>query len=444
MARAMKDSGIQWIGQIPENWIPSKIKFVATIHNGDRGSNYPSGDDMVDDGIYFITTNNIDGIKLNCNKDISKFITEERYNLLGGAKIELNDIIYCLRGSIGKCAINKNISQGTIASSLTCLRVKKAIPDYINYFLQSNIVLDQVKLFMNGTCAANLSAENVANFFLLEPPLTEQTRIANFLDQKCSAIDSVLEKTRASIEEYKKLKQSVITQAVTKGIRGNRPMKDSGVQWIGQIPEDWDSRRLKSLFTFGKGLPITKENLVETGLPVISYGQIHSKTNSGVRLQDDLIRFVPDTYLSSNPEALVHKGDYIFADTSEDLEGCGNCVYVDEEKVLFAGYHTIIFKRKTELESKYLAYLFKTDSWRNQIRSKCFGVKLFSITQKILGSVSVILPSEKEQKEIVSHLDNICTEIDGIIAKKTSLLSEIEAYKKSLIYEYVTGKKEVA
>ena len=109
----MKDSGIAWIGQIPEDWRKSKIKFVATIHNGDRGINYPSGDDMTDEGVYFITSNNIVGIKLDCNKNISKFITEERYNLLSGAKIKFNDIIYCLRGSIGKCAINKDILKGT-------------------------------------------------------------------------------------------------------------------------------------------------------------------------------------------------------------------------------------------------------------------------------------------------------------------------------------------
>ena len=217
-----------------------------------------------------------------------------------------------------------------------------------------------------------------------------------------------------------------------------RAMKDSGIQWIGQIPEGWEVKRLKALFTFGKGLPITKENLVEIGIPVISYGQIHSKTNSGVRLQDDLVRYVPDTYLKSNPDSLVHKGDYIFADTSEDLEGCGNCVFADKEKMLFAGYHTIIFKNKGTSNNNYLAYLFKTDSWRNQIRSKCFGVKLFSITRKILASANIILPPLEEQNCIAAFLDEKCAAIDNVLEKTKASIEEYKKLKQSVITQAVT------
>ena len=152
-----------------------------------------------------------------------------------------------------------------------------------------------------------------------------------------------------------------------------RKMKDSGIEWIGEIPEDWEVKPIKSLFSFGKGLPITKDNLIENGSSVISYGQIHSKNNIGVQIVDDLKRFVSETYLDTNPNSLVHKGDFIFADTSEDLEGCGNFVYVDKEEILFAGYHTIILFSKQNINNKYLAYLFKTDAWRCQIRGLCSG-----------------------------------------------------------------------
>lgn len=217
-------------------------------------------------------------------------------------------------------------------------------------------------------------------------------------------------------------------------------MKQSGIDWIGEIPDGWEVKRLKNLFDFGKGLPITKENLKETGVSVISYGQIHSKQNSGTRIDDSLKRFVDESYLTSNSNSLVHKSDFIFADTSEDLEGCGNCVYVDEEQTLFAGYHTIIFSSKIKQSNKYLAYLFKTDAWRNQIRSRCNGVKLFSITKRILSNVNIVLPPIPKQESIAKMLDSKCAQIDSIIEESKKSIEEYKAWKQSVIFEAVTGK----
>ena len=129
-------------------------------------------------------------------------------------------------------------------------------------------------------------------------------------------------------------------------------MKDSGIEWIETIPQGWDVARLKALFSFGKGLPITKDNLVENGNAVISYGQIHSKINTGTKVLPALIRFVDDSYLTNNPQSLVHKSDFIFADTSEDLDGCGNCAYIHEEMLLFAVYHTIILRAKEDTDNR--------------------------------------------------------------------------------------------
>ena len=120
-----------------------------------------------------------------------------------------------------------------------------------------------------------------------------------------------------------------------------REMKDSGIEWIGEIPAEWKTANLRHVFSFGKGLPITKENLQETGVAVISYGQIHSKGNKGITVKSELIRYVDEIYLESNPESLVQNGDFIFADTSEDLDGCGNSVFVDTDEPLFAGYHLL-------------------------------------------------------------------------------------------------------
>ena len=215
-----------------------------------------------------------------------------------------------------------------------------------------------------------------------------------------------------------------------------REMKNSGVEWIGEIPSTWRVMPLKALFSFGKGLPITKENLEEAGVPVISYGQIHAKWNSGVTTHDNLLRYVNRSYLESNPQSLVQMGDFIMADTSEDREGCGNCAYIDVKDVLFAGYHTIILRSNYNADNKYLAYLFLTDSWRSQIRKSVSGIKLFSISRRILGSVSVLLPDNT--KPIVHYLDSKCSQIDTLIQNVQTQIEKLKAYKQSLITEVVT------
>lgn len=220
-------------------------------------------------------------------------------------------------------------------------------------------------------------------------------------------------------------------------------MKDSGVEWIGEIPEGWEVRPLKSIFSFGKGLPITKENLTEKGISVISYGQIHSKNNSGTKLQSDLFRYVDSSYLESGSNSLVNKGDFIFADTSEDLEGCGNCVYVDDETELFAGYHTVVLQTKESNENKYLAYLFKTDEWRKQIREKLVEVKLYSITRKVLKTTTVILPPKENQQKIATYLDEKCSQIEQTIQNQQQVIEKLKAYKQSFITEAVTGKVKI-
>lgn len=215
-----------------------------------------------------------------------------------------------------------------------------------------------------------------------------------------------------------------------------RKMKDSGVEWIDTIPENWKVVPMKALFSFGKGLPITKDNLTEAGIPVISYGQIHARWNSGVTTHKDLFRFVDAFYLETNAQSLVKKGDFIMADTSEDREGCGNCAYIDTDDVIFAGYHTIILHSLSQSENKYHAYLFLTDSWRSQIRKVVSGVKLFSVSRRILGSCSVIVPDNAS--EIVKFLDKQCAGVNALISNVQAQIEKLKAYKQSLITEVVT------
>ncbi len=427
--REMKNSGIEWIGEIPVDWNIVRL-----------GTQYTERKTKVSDKDYPPLSVTMKGI-LPQLATAAKTDAHDDRKLICKGDFAINS----RSDRRGSCGISPCDGSVSLINTILCPR-EEMNPRYYNWLFHSTMFSDEFYKWGHGIVDDlwTTNWQDMKRISIPEPSLDEQERIADFLDCKCSEIDAVIEKTKATIEEYKKLKQSVITQAVTKGIRGNRPMKDSGIEWIGEIPAEWDVSRLKKNFTFGKGLPITKDNLVEKGVSVISYGQIHSKSNIGTSITPELIRYVSEEYLTTNPNSIVKSNDFIFADTSEDLDGCGNCVFVDTDNNIFAGYHTIIlFSNDNTTSNKYLAYLFKTDAWRSQIRSKVSGVKLFSISKKILSETSIILPSTEEQQEITKHLDNKCSEINKIITKKTILLEEMESYKKSIIYEYVTGKKEV-
>ncbi len=215
-------------------------------------------------------------------------------------------------------------------------------------------------------------------------------------------------------------------------------IRPSGIDGLN-IPTEWGYSRFRKLFTFGKGLNITKENLIEDGVPVISYGQVHSKTNTGTSINDTMIRFVSESFLKTDKQALTQKGDFIFADTSEDLNGVGNCAFIDRTCAIFAGYHSIIAHPKTkDIFPKYFAYQFLTDMWRSQIRANVMGVKVFSITQKLIRDTTVIIPDVNEQKAIADYLDTQCAKIDSVAADLEKQIDLLQKYKKSLITETVT------
>lgn len=217
-----------------------------------------------------------------------------------------------------------------------------------------------------------------------------------------------------------------------------REFKDSGIEWIGRIPKEWKTVPFKAYFSTGKGLSFTKADLTPSGKAVVSYGQIHSKQNTGTRLDDFLIRFIPDSLTENGESSRMNKGDFIFADTSEDLEGCGNSVYVDRETELYAGYHSVTAKSKVQQANKYFAYYFLTPCWRSQIRSRVTGIKVFSISQSIINQTSIIVPPLSEQQRIADYLDKKCGEIDELIALQEQMIAQLTDYKQSVITEAVT------
>jgi type I restriction enzyme S subunit len=214
--------------------------------------------------------------------------------------------------------------------------------------------------------------------------------------------------------------------------------KDSGVKWLGEVPEHWSSDRLRNSFKFRKGLTITKENLQIEGIPTINYGEVHSKFGFRVSPEEHELKCVAFDYLEKDPKALLIKDDFIFADTSEDLEGSGNFSRYDSETKAFAGYHTIIARNHSLHSSEFLAYLFDSPSFRYQVRCSMKGVKVYSITQSILKDLGLLLPPKSEQIAIANFLDEKVGQIDAAIAQKERLIELLNERKQIIIQNAVT------
>ena len=214
--------------------------------------------------------------------------------------------------------------------------------------------------------------------------------------------------------------------------------KDSGVEWVGNIPCHWSAIRFRNIFSFSKGLNITKENLQDEGIPCVNYGEVHSKFGFEVNPEQHNLKCVDENYLKTNPNSLLKKGDFVFADTSEDLHGSGNFTQLISDVITFAGYHTVIVRLASNQNDKFLAYLFDSVSYRNQIRSKVKGVKVFSITKSILKNTWVWLPEQAEQIAIANFLDEKTAKIDEAIAIKEKQIELLKERKQIIIQQVVT------
>lgn len=333
---------------------------------------------------------------------------------------------------------------GIITSAYISLRARNSDinPMFYCYYFKA---MDARKMFhgMGTGIRLTFSYNELRNIPIPVPPRAEQDQIVRFLDWKVSKINKLISIRRKEIQGLEELKACTIDQIVIHGLCGSSEIHNDDSLWNINYPSLWKLERFRDLFTFRKGLSITKADLKPSGIPVINYGQVHSKKNSMVGLNDELYKFVIPSYQQTAPSALVERGDFIFADTSEDLDGSGNCVYVDRDKRIFAGYHTVIAHPKGSTNNKYFAYLFKSSTWRYQIRKKVNTVKVYSITQQILKDVFLLIPPEKEQWEIVKYLDNACSKIDSLIESTYKKIIELIDMKSAIISDVVTGKVDV-
>lgn len=428
-----RPADVPWINMIPTHWETKRLKELLAER---KESNNPV---KTTDILSLTNTRGVIPYAQKGNIGNKSKENLENYKLAYPNDLVLNSMNVII-GSVG-------LSQyfGAVSPVYYMLYPRKNDNiRYFEYIFKLKTIQEYLKGLGNGILAIRMRIPMIKlnNVLLPVPPREEQDHIVRYLDWQVSKINKLIAAKKKEIAVLEEYKQTVIDKAVTRGI-SKHDFAASNVSWIKQIPSSWKIKRIKEYFSFSKGLSITKSDLVEVGIPVISYGQVHSKRNTGVKVEEHLLRYVPDSYFESYPNALVNKGDFIFADTSEDYFGVGNCVYIDVADTLFAGYHTIIARSNHNEYGKYFAYLFRSSTWRYQIRKRVNGVKVFSITQKILGSANILIPPKNEQAEIVEYLDDICGRIDSIIANIYKRIDLLHEYRIRLVSDVVTGQIDV-
>lgn len=414
--REMKDSGIEWIGQIPKDW--DVVPHKRVMHKVKKICEQYSGEDIIS-----LTMNGVIKRDLTAGGKMPTSFDGYQY-------VKPNDLLLCLFDiDVTPRCVGVVKDYGVTSPAYSRFVMHDGYYNaYYDYLLRA-IDDDKVFVHLSKNLRSSLTESDFGAIKTCVPSLAEQKRIVIFLDAQCAEIDAVLEKTRASIEEYKKLKQAVITQAVTKGIRGDRSMKDSGIEWIGEIPAEW------SVVLFSEFAKVSA-NLVNPS-DYQEYLQV-----SPENIEKDSGRLLPCKTVSEvgveSWNHLFHKGQILYSKIRPKLN-----------KVCIAPFDGLcsadMYPIDTDNVSKFVMYTILSNGFNQQVSMITENrVKMPKINQKELSKLIVVMPKDSsEQQEVVDYLEDRCVKIDTLITQKQQYLTEIENYKKSLIYEHVTGKKEV-
>ena len=446
--REYKDSGVKWLGEIPSHW--EVVRFGK--HFKFRKGLSITKADLIETGIAVISYGQIhakNNLGTTLSASLVRYVSQDYLQTHPQCLLTKNDFVFAdtsedIEGS-GNFVYN-DFKDTIFAGYHTIIAKQNGLynPKYYAYLFLSESWKNNVRNLVNGVKVYSIGRKQLKDNFLLFPLSHEQDAIVRYLDTATSEIDKAIAMQQKMIDLLNERKQIIIQNAVTKGLDENVEMKESGVEWIGRIPKHWEVEPFSRHFTFGKGLPITKANLQEEGVAVISYGQIHAKNNLGTTLTESLVRYVSPSYIETHPQCLLKDNDFIFADTSEDIEGSGNFAFNDFDNKIFAGYHTVVARPNDLLFHKYYAYLFKSKAWKSQIQSLVNGVKVYSIGRRILKSSMLLIPSENEQKNIVRFLDKQTSAIEKTIETISRQITLLQERKQIIINEVVTGKVRVS
>lgn len=405
MAREYKDSGIEWIGQIPKEWSTERIKTIFSERSelSDSGSEellsvseyygVASRKEKIDDGEFVSRAESLVGYKKCFKGDL------------------VSNIMLAWKGSLGVTN-----TDGIVSPAYCVYKPSSSIyPAYYHYLFRTSLYTSIFRLYSKGIIDSRLRLYSPYFFSIMTliPPLSEQQKIADYLDKVCGEADEMIALQEKMIEELKAYKQSVITEAVTKGLNPNVPMKDSDIDWIGEIPEGWTVCRIKDLVETKSGSNLTTEEITNEGLYPV-YG------GNGIR---------------GYYREYSNEGNFILIGRQGAL--CGNINYASGK--FWATEHAVVCYPKREFKLRWLGELLRVMN----LGQYSLSAAQPGLAVERIKVLKMPLPPINDQVSIASYLDIKCSDIDSLIAVKQQKIEELKEYKKSVIYEYVTGKKEV-
>ena len=428
MAEQMKPSGIDWIRDIPINWKCSKVKFCFSL---DNGSTPDSSDyDCWDGDIRWITP--ADMSDTGTISQGERFITKYGYNSCGTTLLPAGSIVISSRAPIGKI----NITTAELCTNQGCKSlIRTADNRYFYYLFLAG--QNELSLLGRGTTFLELSTYDLNEFGIVIPAEDEQKAIADFLDKECAQIDSINADLEKQIELLQQYKKSLITETVTKGLDKSVPMKDSGVEWTSKIPCHWEIKRFKYLCEYITDGSHFSPETADEGYPYITAADV-----KGVGLDYDAAKKISQQDFISLQKAgcQPRKGDVLLV---KDGATTGRIGMVTSEKPCVVLSSVAILRAPDNMDARYLRYLMESDFVQAQIQASMAGSAMpRTVLSKIINYWGITCPKE-EQKEICDFLDRKCGYIETVIETKQVQQSIIQQHKKSLIYEYVTGKKRV-
>jgi len=431
-----KDSGIECIGEIPEDWKVSKIKHTSYV-KGRIGWQGLTTNEYLEGGDYYLITGT-DFLNGRIDWENCHFVEKDRYEQDPYIQISNNDILITKDGTIGKIAIiDKMEKQATLNSGIFVVRPLNSeyIAKFLYWILNSNIFNTFIEIITSGTTINHLYQNIFVDFQFPLINVLEQKAIANYLDRKTRQIDTLIEKKQNQIELLKEQRAAVINQAVTKGLDPNVKMKDSGIEWIGEIPEGWEVKKLKlfSKIVLGKMLtPHDKGNYIKK-----PYLRAKNILWEKVDAND-----IKEMWFSSQElsQYRLKENDLI---VSEGGEVGRTAVWRNEldECYIQNSVHKVTIKE--EYNYKYFLYHFLNYGNKGNFDSIVNRVSIAHLTKEKLQDVYFLVPPPNDQKYISAFLDNQASQIDNLIIKIQNHISLLQEYRTTLISEVVTGKIDV-
>ena len=439
----LKVSGIEWIGKIPNNWGLKKLKFVSIPQTSNVDKKSKKNQIAVElcnyTDVYYneFIKNDIEFMKATATNDqIEKF------------KLEVCDVIITKDSEspddIAVPALVKESKQNLICGyHLAQIKpnTNKIIGEYLFRLFQSDLYSEEFGNRANGITRYGLGTYELKNIDVVLPPKPEQRAIATFLDRKTQAIDRLIEKKQQLIEKLKEKRQALITQAVTKGLNPGAPMKDSGIEWLGEIPEHWEVKKLKHISNPRTSNVDKKSKDDQVAVELCNYTDVYYNEF----ISND-IEFMKATATNDQIEKFqLELGDVIITKDSESPDDIAVPALVKETKDnLICGYHLAQIRPKAyHIKGEYLFRLFQSNLYREEFGNRSSGITRYGLGTNDLKNVEIILPPVSEQIEITNHINNFCNKTANIIEREEKLNLKLKEYRQSLISAAVTGKIDV-